>query len=150
MLPAKAGAALWHRWADPVAALWSHQPDAGRTGVPGHTVLPVATQQTDLVHRRPHRHHAVLPIWGSAYQMFHPEFGWWAKEKYLLLGIGVVVLGVQIWIVVEGLVIWRRPAACWKKHCHRWPRGQANRWSAGRGQRWPLLLDAQTVNARSM
>ncbi len=49
----------------------------------------------------------VLPIWGLTYQMFHPEFGWLASKNYLLLGIGLVVLGVQIWIVIEGLVIWR-------------------------------------------
>ncbi len=49
----------------------------------------------------------ILPIWGLSYQMFHPDFGWWAKGNYLLLGIGAVVLSVQMWIVVEGLIIWR-------------------------------------------
>ncbi len=49
----------------------------------------------------------ILPIWGLAYQMFHPDFGWWVEGKYLLLSIGVVVLVVQFWIVVEGILIWR-------------------------------------------
>jgi carbon starvation protein len=49
----------------------------------------------------------VLPIWGLTYQMFHPEFGWLWNHNYLLTVIGLIVLGVQIWIVLEGLAIWR-------------------------------------------
>ena len=49
----------------------------------------------------------ILPGWGLAYQMFHPEFGWLFNEKYLLLTIGLIVLSVQFWIVVEGLLVWR-------------------------------------------
>ena len=50
----------------------------------------------------------VLPMWGLTWQMFHPQFGWWAQGNFLLLGIGIIVLSVQIWIVAEGLMIWRQ------------------------------------------
>jgi carbon starvation protein len=50
----------------------------------------------------------VLPVWGLLWQMFHPEFGWWAKGDYLLLGIGAAVIALQVWIVVEGMKIWFR------------------------------------------
>ncbi len=50
----------------------------------------------------------VLPIWGLTWQMFHPQFGWWGQGNFLLLGIGITVLSVQIWIVAEGLMIWRQ------------------------------------------
>jgi len=49
----------------------------------------------------------ILPIWGLTYQMFHPDFGWLCNGKYLLLTIGLIVLAVQAWIVIEGVGIWR-------------------------------------------
>jgi len=50
----------------------------------------------------------ILPVWGLTWQMFHPEFGWWNKGDYLLLAIGGAVLALQIWMVAEGALIWRR------------------------------------------
>jgi carbon starvation protein len=50
----------------------------------------------------------ILPVWGLSWQMFHPQYGWWVQGNFLLLAIGIVVLSVQIWIVAEGLMIWRR------------------------------------------
>jgi carbon starvation protein len=49
----------------------------------------------------------VLPAWGLVVEMLRPEFGWWARGQYHLLGIGAAVLCVQVWIVVEGLRAWR-------------------------------------------
>ena len=49
----------------------------------------------------------VLPVWGLGYNMFHPDTGWLVRKDYLLLTIGLVVLCVQMWIVIEGLLVWR-------------------------------------------
>jgi carbon starvation protein len=49
----------------------------------------------------------ILPAVGLFMQMFHPQFGWWTKSRFDLLGIGAVVLCVQVWIVLEGVRIWR-------------------------------------------
>ncbi len=50
----------------------------------------------------------ILPVWGLSWKMFHPQYGWWAEGNFLLLGIGIIVLSIQIWIVAEGVSIWRR------------------------------------------
>lgn len=50
----------------------------------------------------------VLPAWALLWQMFNPESGWYTKKDYLLLGIGSAVLVLQVWMVIEGLSIWRR------------------------------------------
>jgi len=47
----------------------------------------------------------VLPVWALLWQMFHPESGWAFKGQYLLLGIGLATVGLQIWMVVEALLI---------------------------------------------
>ncbi|SVC13341.1 uncharacterized protein METZ01_LOCUS266195, partial [marine metagenome] len=39
----------WHRWADPLAALWSHQPTARRPRVSGYHILPVAARCLHVV-----------------------------------------------------------------------------------------------------
>jgi carbon starvation protein len=48
----------------------------------------------------------ILPAWGLLWQMFHPEFGWWQSGDYLLLAIGFAVLCMQIWMIVEGILVW--------------------------------------------
>lgn len=50
----------------------------------------------------------VLPAWAIALQMFTPETGWLAQEKYLLLGVGLTTLALQIWMVIEALKLWPR------------------------------------------
>ncbi len=50
----------------------------------------------------------VLPVWGLGWQMFHPQLGWWSQGKYLLFGIGLIVLAIQFWIVAESVLIWRQ------------------------------------------
>jgi carbon starvation protein len=48
----------------------------------------------------------VLPIWALVWQMFNSASGWWWHEKYLLFGIGVAVMALQIWMVIEAILIW--------------------------------------------
>jgi carbon starvation protein len=50
----------------------------------------------------------VMPGWAMLWQMFNSENGWLTKENYLLLGIGAFVLALQVWMIVEGLLIWQK------------------------------------------
>ena len=50
----------------------------------------------------------VMPIWALSWQMFNSESGWLPKQNYLLLSIGLAVMGLQIWMVIEALLIWPR------------------------------------------
>ncbi|MCA9081134.1 MAG: carbon starvation protein A, partial [Planctomycetaceae bacterium] len=47
-----------------------------------------------------------MPALAMCWQMFHPETGWWVKKDYLLFGIGATIMLLQIWIVIEGILIW--------------------------------------------
>ncbi len=49
----------------------------------------------------------LMPAWAMLHQMFVPETGWLAKGNYLLFGFGVVVEGLQVWMIVEGVIAWR-------------------------------------------
>ncbi len=49
-----------------------------------------------------------LPAYGLSWQMFHPERGWLVKGDYLLLGIGGAVFALQIWMVIEGALVWSK------------------------------------------
>ena len=62
----------------------------------------------------------MLPIWGLAYQMFHPEFGWLVAREIPAAGdrpgrAGGAALDRGRRDAASGV----RLAACWKKHCHR-------------------------------
>ncbi|MEL7495997.1 MAG: carbon starvation protein A [Planctomycetota bacterium] len=48
----------------------------------------------------------VLPGWALVWQLFNPETGWWLKQKWLLASIGSITLGLQVWMVVEAILIW--------------------------------------------
>jgi carbon starvation protein len=50
----------------------------------------------------------VMPAWAMLWQMFHIEQGWWANEKYLLFTVGSVLLLLEGWLVLEGLLIFRQ------------------------------------------
>ena len=50
----------------------------------------------------------VLPAWALIWQMFNAETGWLPMQQYLLLGIGATVMALQIWMVVEALLMWPR------------------------------------------
>jgi len=48
----------------------------------------------------------LMPAWAMLWNMFDPEVGWLAQEKYLLFGIGLAVMALQIWMVVEAILVW--------------------------------------------
>ena len=50
----------------------------------------------------------VMPGWALLWNMFNEQNGWLGQENYLLLGIGAVVLALQVWMIIEGLLIWRK------------------------------------------
>ncbi len=58
-----------------------------------------------------------MPALAMAWQMFHPRTGWWALaqraeipasmwQNYLLFGIGAAIMLLQLWMVLEGLLLW--------------------------------------------
>jgi carbon starvation protein len=46
----------------------------------------------------------VLPAWALTLQLQ----SFWAKSDYILVAIGMLLLGLQAWIVLEGALLWRR------------------------------------------
>ncbi len=49
----------------------------------------------------------VMPAWAMLWQMFNPN-GWWANGNYLLFGFGLAVEALQVWMIAEGLLIWKK------------------------------------------
>jgi carbon starvation protein len=47
----------------------------------------------------------VLPVWALLIQMLHPSSGWWHKGQYLLFFIGLSTVALQIWMVIEALLM---------------------------------------------
>ena len=47
----------------------------------------------------------VLPVWALLWQMFHPESGWFFHGQYLLFGIGLATVALQVWMVIEALLM---------------------------------------------
>jgi carbon starvation protein len=51
----------------------------------------------------------IMPAWAMSWQMFNPDSGWLRENpNYLLGGIGLAVVGLQVWMIIEGALIWRR------------------------------------------
>jgi len=58
----------------------------------------------------------VLPGWALVWQLFNPETGWWTeidpetkswkKDNLLVAIIGSITLVLQVWMVIEALLIW--------------------------------------------
>ena len=49
----------------------------------------------------------VLPGWALVWQLFNPETGWWrSQDKLMVAIIGSVTLALQIWMVLEALMMW--------------------------------------------
>ena len=50
----------------------------------------------------------IMPAWALSWQLFNSQSGWLTADKNYLLGsIGLGTLCLQVWMVVEGLMIWR-------------------------------------------
>ena len=47
----------------------------------------------------------ILPAWAMLWNMFNSGSGWWHHEKTLLFWTGAAILGIQIWMVVEGFLL---------------------------------------------
>ena len=47
----------------------------------------------------------ILPVWALLYQMFHPDTGWLVAEQYLLFSIGLATVALQVWMVIEALLM---------------------------------------------
>ncbi len=50
----------------------------------------------------------LMPAWALLWQMFNPENGWWQNDKYLLLAFGGGILAMQVWMMLEGALLWSR------------------------------------------
>ena len=48
----------------------------------------------------------VMPAWAMLWHMFDPESGWWFEKKYLLFAFGAAIMTLQVWLVVEGILLW--------------------------------------------
>jgi carbon starvation protein len=49
-----------------------------------------------------------LPAWAMLWNMFNGDTGWLWQGNYLLFGFGVAVMILQIWMVVEGVLMFPR------------------------------------------
>ncbi len=49
----------------------------------------------------------IMPAWAMLHQMFNPTTGWLFEGKYLLFVFGLIVEGLQFWMIVEGVIAWR-------------------------------------------
>jgi carbon starvation protein len=49
-----------------------------------------------------------LPAWAMLWNMFNGDTGWLWQGNYLLFGFGVAVMVLQIWMVVEGVLMFPR------------------------------------------
>ena len=47
----------------------------------------------------------IMPAWAMLWQMFNSESGWYHKDQTHLLWIGVAILGIQVWMIVEALLL---------------------------------------------
>jgi carbon starvation protein len=50
----------------------------------------------------------VMPVWAMLWQMFNTQRGWFHQENHLLFGIGAAIIALQVWMVIEGVLVWRR------------------------------------------
>ncbi len=47
----------------------------------------------------------IMPAWAMLWQMFNSESGWYHKEQTHLLWTGFAILGIQLWMIVEALLL---------------------------------------------
>ncbi len=49
----------------------------------------------------------VMPAAAMMYQMFDPDTGWLKEKNYFLFSFGLAIQGIQVWMIIEGLLMWR-------------------------------------------
>ncbi|MGY8768583.1 MAG: carbon starvation CstA family protein [Pirellulales bacterium] len=47
----------------------------------------------------------IMPAWAMLWSMFHPD-GWLASGKYLLFIFGLGIMSLQVWMVIEAVLMW--------------------------------------------
>jgi carbon starvation protein len=47
----------------------------------------------------------IMPAWAMLWQMFNSESGWYHKEQTHLLWTGFAILGIQLWMIIEALLL---------------------------------------------
>jgi len=47
----------------------------------------------------------IMPAWAMLWQMFNSESGWYHKDQTHLLWTGFAILGIQLWMIVEALLL---------------------------------------------
>ena len=47
----------------------------------------------------------VMPAWAMLWNMFNSSSGWWQNDKTLLFWTGATILGIQIWMIIEGFLL---------------------------------------------
>lgn len=50
----------------------------------------------------------VMPAWAMLWQMFNPGTGWWHSNDRLLFWTAAVILGLQMWMVIEAFLLFPR------------------------------------------
>ena len=52
----------------------------------------------------------ILPAWALLWQLFNNETGylWHFQENKLLGSIGLITLGLQVWMVIEAASVWSK------------------------------------------
>jgi carbon starvation protein len=54
----------------------------------------------------------IMPAWALLWQMFveapGAETGWWQDGRWILLAIGLATLALEIWTIVEAVLLWPR------------------------------------------
>lgn len=48
----------------------------------------------------------IMPAWAMIWNMFNPESGWLQTKNYLLLGFGLGITVLQIWMMAEATLMW--------------------------------------------
>ena len=50
----------------------------------------------------------LMPAWALLWQMFNGDSGWLWNQKYLLFAFGTLIMGLQIWMVIEAALMFPR------------------------------------------
>ena len=53
----------------------------------------------------------VIPMWAMIEQIFTNRGGdtaWWNQERWLLVGIGLATIALELWMIIEGLLLFPR------------------------------------------
>lgn len=51
----------------------------------------------------------LMPAWAMLWNLFNEQSGWvWSSDKRILVGFGAAILGLQGWMLWEGLAAWPR------------------------------------------